>query len=167
MKKKILIPLLVLAMLVCAFAISALATDGGETTNVAFEIAKKSISLKDNVYVNFKVSLPTDADESTLRLLVWEGTPADVNYTKETAGAATLSPAGKETATGYYVFQYTDVSAREMGKTLYARAYYETETETVYTSPFVIAWLNISTIWKPRKTQKKRTMMKQPWQMKI
>ncbi|MBE6610540.1 MAG: hypothetical protein E7634_07715 [Ruminococcaceae bacterium] len=117
MKKKILIFSLVFAVLSCLMLLTVFAADSNtETQN--FEIAAKSLSLKDNVRLNFKISLPESADASTLRLLVWKGMPADTNYTKDTAGATTLTYAGKESSTGYYVFQYSELSAKEMGVTL-------------------------------------------------
>jgi len=120
-------------MLTSLMFITVFASDG--ESNTEFKIATKSLSLKDNVCVNFKVSLPDGADAKTLRLLVWEGLPADTNYTKDTAGAITLTYEGKEAGTGYYVFQYSELSAKEMGVQLYARAYYEANGETVYTKP--------------------------------
>ena len=60
MKKKFLILSLVLAMLTSLMFITVFASDG--ESNTEFKIATKSLSLKDNVCVNFKVSLPDGAE---------------------------------------------------------------------------------------------------------
>ncbi|MBQ8402877.1 MAG: leucine-rich repeat domain-containing protein [Clostridia bacterium] len=135
MKKKILIALLVVAVCVCAFAFGVTASDAPSLT-----VAKASLSLEEAVYVNFKVSFEGIAEENAknIKLLVWEGAEEGVDYTKatkDTAGAVTLSVAATQTIDNvvYECFQYTGVAAKEMGKTLYARAYYEVdETNVIY-----------------------------------
>ena len=154
MKKKFLILSLILALLASLMFITVFATDGESNSNTEFKIATKSLSLKDNVRVNFKVSLPDGADAKTLRLLVWEGLPADTNYTKDTAGAITLTYEGKEASTGYYVFQYSELSAKEMGVQLYARAYYEANGETVYTAPIRYSIAEYIYNMKPKANEK-------------
>ena len=147
MKKKFLFSLLIVAVMIVSLTVGVLAADAS-TTDGTFVIAARSISLKDAVRVNFKVTVPNDADISTLRLLVWEGKPSDTDYDKATTfsdvdengdpvdrNAVVLSAYTQEANTGYYVFQYAGVAAKEMGKTLYARAYYEKNGETVYTAP--------------------------------
>ena len=147
MKKKFLISLLIVAVMIVSLTVGVLATDASATDGT-FAIEARSISLKDAVRVNFKVTVPNGADISTLRLLVWEGKPSDTDYDKATTfsdvdengepvnrNAVVLSAYTQEANTGYYVFQYAGIAAKEMGKTLYARAYYEDGGETVYTDP--------------------------------
>ena len=135
MKKRLLCALCLVVLLVCSLTLGVFAADAAESTsNDALQIVAKSLSLKDSVRVNFKVSVADGIPAAEVKLLVWEGTPADTNYTTESAGAVILSTSGTD-ANGYQVFQYCDVAAKEMGKVLYARAYYENGDQTVYSAP--------------------------------
>ncbi len=133
MKKKILISLLVALLLVCAVAVGVFATD---STTTEFAISKAQLNFGVDLRFKFKVqtgTLPEGAGE--VKLLVWEGAADGVDYTqatKDTAGYTELTnPIIDEK--GLLVFTYDGITAAEMGKTLYLRAYYNDGTEDVYT----------------------------------
>lgn len=126
--------LLLSVALIFTLPITAFAGSAEAATTNDIQIVAKSLSLKDNVRVNFKVSVSEGITKDNVRLLVWEGAAADTHYTKDTPGATLLTPGGVD-KNGYLVFQYCDVSAKEMGKSLYARAYIEMEGEILYSAP--------------------------------
>ena len=142
MKKKILVSLLAFVMLACMLTLGALAA--GEAGS-DFKIAAGSVSLKDGVRPNFKVVIPKGIDPTDVKLLVWEGETTDTNFdvnTKMKDDNGNKIPAvvvdrnfKDDEKEDRYVFQYTGISAKEMGKTIYARAYYEAEGKIVYTAP--------------------------------
>ncbi len=133
MKKRFLTLMLAAFLVVCALITVAFA----QTNASSLDIGYASLSLEEDVRVNFKVSFGSSVNSGEIKLLVWEGTPADTEYTVDTAGAAVLSPVDTQTIGGteYKVFQYKDVAAKEMGKTLYARAYWHSVGGTVYSEP--------------------------------
>ncbi|MBQ7291214.1 MAG: hypothetical protein IJW76_05810, partial [Clostridia bacterium] len=133
MKKKSLIAIVLVMLLV--LSIFAFATETTETTST-LKIAAQTLSLEEDVRVNFYVSFSEDITPSEIKLLVWEGATENTDYTKatkDTAGAVTLSVADTREIDGteYKLFQYCDLAAKEMGKTLYARAYYEVDANTI------------------------------------
>ncbi|MBQ7347979.1 MAG: hypothetical protein IJW55_08480 [Clostridia bacterium] len=142
MKKKLLFVLLAVAVLIAAFAIGVFAT--AETASPTLSIKKASLSLEEDVRVNFKVAFEglNETEAANVKLLVWKGADEGVDYTQatvDTAGAAVLSVAEAQTIDGvvYQCFQYKDIAAKEMGKTLYARAYYVADAENVIYSDTV------------------------------
>ena len=138
MKKKVLISLLVVAVLACTFAVSIFATTDSTTTE--FKISQASLTLGTDLRINFKVSIPSDVNASTVKLLVWEGdvASADKNYTADTKTVGNESPT-ELTSTSkdgeLYVFTFSGINATEMGKYVYVRAYYQTSSEAapIYT----------------------------------
>ena len=130
MKKGILTVLVMLLMLAALVTIGSVAADGDE--GAPFEIAAKSISTKENLVLNFKVSVPEGADLSTLSLLLWESVPED-GFTAESETAVSLALAGRESESGYYVFCYDGIEDKELGREVYVRACYRDGEETVYT----------------------------------
>ena len=135
MKKKILISLLVVLLLVCAVAVGVFA-DGSAGAEETFRVYKANLTLGVDLRFNIKVqtgALPEGASE--VKLLVWEGAQDGVDYTQattETAGYTELTnPITDEN--GLLVFTYNGITAAEMGKTLYLRAYYNDGTQDVYT----------------------------------
>jgi hypothetical protein len=130
MKKKILVSLLAAMLLVCVFTVGVIALN--ETEPPEFRIAKAQLELNADLRLRFKVSGAPDGAE--VKLLVWEGTADGVDYTK-----ADKTTEGFTEITDYtenedlLVFVYDGIKASEMGKTMYIRAYYETEGEAVYT----------------------------------
>ena len=129
MKKKILISLLAVLLLVCVVAVGVFVT--GSTTE-EFKVTSPYLTLGEDLRFNFKVS---GAPEGvTVKLLVWEGASEDVDYTKAdltTSGYTEIE--STTTKNGLPVFTYRGITAAEMGKTLYLRAYYNDGTQDVYT----------------------------------
>ena len=135
MKKKILISLLVVLLLVCAVAVGVFA-DGSAGAEETFRVYKANLTLGVDLRFNIKVqtgALPEGASE--VKLLVWEGAQDGVDYTQattETEGYTELTnPITDEN--GLLVFTYNGITAAEMGKTIYLRAYYNDGTQDVYT----------------------------------
>ena len=133
MKKRILTVVIVTLLVIGALVTVAFA----QTSATALDIGYASLSLEEDVRVNFKVSYGSAVAPDEIKLLVWEGTPADTDYTVSTLGATVLSPVDEQVIGGvtFKVFQYKDVAAKEMGKTLYARAYWQNGGATVYSEP--------------------------------
>ena len=135
MKKKILISLLAVLLLVCAVAVGVFA-DGSAGAEETFRVYKADLTLGTDLRFNIKVqtgALPEGAGE--VKLLVWEGAVDGVDYTQattETAGYTELT-APIENEEGLLVFTYSGINAKEIGKTLYLRAYYKCNGETIYT----------------------------------
>ncbi|MBQ7291628.1 MAG: hypothetical protein IJW76_07895 [Clostridia bacterium] len=135
MKKKILISLLVVLLLVCAVAVGVFA-DGSAGAEETFRVYKADLTLGTDLRFNIKVqtgALPEGAGD--IKLLVWEGAVDGVDYTQattETAGYTELT-APIENEEGLLVFTYSGINAKEIGKTLYLRAYYKCNGETIYT----------------------------------
>ena len=131
MKKKILISLLVVLLLVCAVAVGVFATD---STATEFAISKAQLNFGVDLRFKFKVSVPADVT-ADVKLLVWEGAQDGVDYTqakRDTEGYTELTnPITDEN--GLLVFTYNGITAAEMGKTIYLRAYYNDGTQDVYT----------------------------------
>ena len=133
MKKKILTIIIAMILVVGGLITVAFAQANANDLDIGYA----SLSLEEDVRVNFKVSFGSSIVPDEIKLLVWEGTPADAEYSTSTEGATVLSPVDEQVIGGmtYKVFQYKDVAAKEMGKTLYARAYWQNGGLTVYSEP--------------------------------
>ena len=114
-KSKLLWLALILALVMSVSAITAFAA--GEPT---LTVKTTSLELENAVYMNFKVQSKNISDTSSVKLLVWESYPG--KYTKGTEDAE-LSVMKTEAGTGYLVFQYTDLAAKDMTKFVYVCAY--------------------------------------------
>ena len=109
------------------FAASAFATVPAPSLSVK----TLNLSVENAVYMVFKVANEGVATED-MRLLVWEDVPNA--YTKGTEDAC-LTSTEVEGGTGYTVFRYTDLAAKDMTKTVYACAYASVNGTDVYSAP--------------------------------
>lgn len=130
-KRKLLFVAAIVVVVIIISVITVFATaDNTDTPTLA--IAANSLELKNAVFMNFKVSSENISDTSSIKLLVWEEHP--VEYSKDTAPIA-LSAIRTEDDTGYLVFQYNDLSAKDMTKFVYVCAYANVDGEGVYSKP--------------------------------
>lgn len=119
----------VFTVLLCCISIF---TVGAEDGAPALAIKANTLDLKNAVYMNFKVSCENVSQTEDVRLLVWEEYPG--TYDKATADAS-LSAIRTETNTGYLVFQYDDLSAKEMTEFVYVCAYVNEDGVDIYSNP--------------------------------
>ena len=132
MKKhlKLLLVLLVLALTVAAIAITVGATESSEEP--ALYVKSFSVSLENAVFMNFKVQSTGIDDPGSITLLLWESVPEEY---KKGSEDVELSSEGTETASGYEVFKYTNLAAKDMTKCVYACAYANVDGEEIYSAP--------------------------------
>ena len=135
-KMKILAVALTVLLLVSAGTAIVFAVDGesgGETPAVgSLKIQNFSLSLENNVFMNFKVSSENVTNVSDIKILAWNEAPAE--YKKGTE-ALCLDSMGTEGGTGYEFFQYTDLAAKDMTKTVYVCAYLNADGVEIYSNP--------------------------------
>lgn len=129
-KRNLLFIVFTVVAIICISAITVFATTSDSAP--ALSIARNTLELKNAVFMNFKVSSENIDDTSAIKLLVWEEPPTE--YTKDTA-VSTLSSIRTESDTGYIVFQYDDLAAKDMTKIIYACAYAEIDGEEIYSKP--------------------------------
>ncbi len=91
-----------------------------------------SLSLENAVYMNFKVQSTNVSDSSQIKLLTWETAPAV--YEKGTENLC-LSSKGTEAGSGYELFQYDNLAAKDMTKMVYACAYLNEGGVETYSAP--------------------------------
>lgn len=127
MKKKFLIMLMTMLLLISICAITAHATDAAAPT---LKIEGASLSLKNAVYINFKVGAE-NMTATDSKLLVWDSVPTEY---KKDAEAVCLDCLGIN-SDGYAVFQYDNLTAKDMTKTVYACAYAVVDGVEYYSEP--------------------------------
>ena len=127
---KLILVLLVLALTVTALAITVGAS--GTDTEPALSIKNLSISLENAIFMNFKVASTGINDPNTIELLLWKNVPEE--YKKGSEDTA-LSTEGTETESGYEVFKYTDLAAKNMTEYVYVCAYASIDGKDVYSAP--------------------------------
>ena len=129
MKRKLLMLTLALACLLCLFAIQAAAT-GNDTP--ALSINYTNLSFKDSVYIKYAVAAENVTPED-VRLLVF--TEPQDDYTDESK-ATVLMPKYLDTVNGaeHIIFDYTNLSAKQMTDVVYARAMVTVGEETYYSN---------------------------------
>lgn len=130
-KKALLFTVCIAVLVVLALSITVFAT-ANENSEPTLKIAKNSLELQNAVFMNFKVESSNIDNTSDICLLVWESAPAE--YSKDTA-SATLSSLHTEEDTGYIVFQYDDLAAKDMTKQIYVCAYANVDGTDVYSKP--------------------------------
>ena len=132
MKKylKLIIVLLALALTVTALAISVSASDS--QADPALKIKNLSVSLENAIFMNFKVESTGIDTPEAIELLLWKDVPTE--YKKGSEDVA-LSSSGSEDGTGYEVFKYTDIAAKNMTDFVYVCAYASVDGEEIYSSP--------------------------------
>lgn len=132
MKKRFLSFVLAVVFLFSAFPIVASATTAStEEVNASLTITSFSLSLENAVYMNFKVASENIEDTSKIQLLVWENAPELYKKGTESVCVAisTLDSNGRRS------FQYTNLAAKDMTKTIYVCAYANIDGVEVYSSP--------------------------------
>lgn len=125
--KKILPLLATIAIVIITLTVGVFA---GEAPTLA--ISRNSLELKNAVFMNFKVSSENIEDISAIELLVWN--EPQTEYAKGTE-ISSLSSIRTEEDTGYHVFQYNDISAKEMTDTIYVCAYANINEQDIYSKP--------------------------------
>ncbi|MBQ7623725.1 MAG: hypothetical protein IJS65_00430, partial [Clostridia bacterium] len=93
------------------------------------EIKAYNLIIEDNVYISYAV-LFENAEGCETGLLIWTAPRSSYVY-----GSAdyTLSPAG--TAGGYTVFEFRDITAKQMTDVFYAAAYVQKDGNYCYSAP--------------------------------
>jgi len=130
-RKLLLSILTVIMFLVCIFTITSSAATEDDTIPT-LNIPINTLELKNTVYMNFKVESTNIDDTSNILLLAWDSLPTE--YTKETA-EYTLTAIRTESDTGRIVFQYDNLSAKDMTKFIYVCAYANVNGEDIYSKP--------------------------------
>ena len=140
MKKKSILSLFLALAMMFSLTVGVVATEAeGDTTieeTTAFDFKEVSVSMKDNLRMNYKLTLPEGVDPKNVTLYVWKGAVDGVDYTNikkdeqsETRTAVSYTGADGDLS----VFQYADITAKDIGTVLYARACYNDGTQDVYT----------------------------------
>ena len=140
MKKKSILSLFLALAMMFSLTVGVVATEAeGDTTieeTIDFDFKKVSVSMKDNLRMNYKLTLPEGVDPKDVTLYVWKGAVDGVDYTNikkdeqsETRTAVSYTGADGDLS----VFQYADITAKDIGTILYARACYNDGTQDVYT----------------------------------
>ena len=121
-------------LVMCIFTVTVSATS--EVPSIS--IVKNTLELDSAVFMNFKVKSTNIENPDDIKLLVWENYPGE--FTISTADAI-LTSMNTEDGTGYHVFQYNNLAAKDMTKFVYARAYVEVDGTEIYsnTAKFSIA----------------------------
>ncbi len=133
MKKRIFVLLLSLILVLCFVTITVLATEENETVPT-LKIETFNLSLQDAIYINCKVSSENISDVKNIKVLVWESLPEA--YTMENNPAYTLETLGTDQETGYEVFRYTNLKAKDLTKVVYFCACYEgNDGSIIYSAP--------------------------------
>lgn len=85
MKKKSILSLLLALAMMLSLTVGVVATEAeGDTTieeTIDFDFKKVSISMKDNLRMNYKLTLPEGVDPKNVTLYVWKGAVDGVDYT--------------------------------------------------------------------------------------
>lgn len=140
MKKKSILSLFLALAMMFSLTVGVVATEAeGDTTieeTIDFDFKKVSVSMKDNLRMNYKLTLPEGVDPKNVTLYVWKGAVDGVDYTNikkdeqpDTRTAVSYTGADGDLS----VFQYADITAKDIGTILYARACYNDGTQDVYT----------------------------------
>lgn len=140
MKKKSILSLFLALAMMLSLTVGVVATESeGDTTieeTIDFDFKKVSVSMKDNLRMNYKLTLPEGVDPKNVTLYVWKGAVDGVDYTNikkdeqpDTRTAVSYTGADGDLS----VFQYADITAKDIGTILYARACYNDGTQDVYT----------------------------------
>lgn len=140
MKKKSILSLFLALAMMLSLTVGVVATEAeGDTTieeTIDFDFKKVSVSMKDNLRMNYKLTLPEGVDPKNVTLYVWKGAVDGVDYTNikkdeqsETRTAVSCTGADGDLS----VFQYADITAKDIGTILYARACYKKDGVDVYT----------------------------------
>ena len=127
--KKLLFTAVVLTVLACALMTAAFATEA--VAEPSLRIQSFNLALENATYMNFKVSAENVTDPTSIKLLAWESAPE--KYEKGTEDLC-LNVSYIEESTGYAVFRYDDLDAKEMTKMVYVCAYVEQNGEETYSA---------------------------------
>lgn len=109
-----------IVLAICALTLTTLAED----TDPTLSIDKFNLTFEDNVYIKYAVKLDGDDElaKGDFGMLYW--TSEQDSYTKGTESSSSKT-VGYQIIDGqkYYIFEYTDLSAKQMTDVIYARAY--------------------------------------------
>ena len=132
MKRKILIAVVAAITVIASLLAITVISASADTPAPTLSIKSNTLELKNAVFMNFKVLAENVEDTSDVSLLVWHEAPE--KYEKGTENAV-LSSIRTEDDTGYLVFQYNDLAAKDMTKIIYVCAYVEADGEGYYSNP--------------------------------
>ncbi len=129
MKKKLLILAVAILCLSCFFVISMSATEESTPT---LEVTYTNLSFKDTVYIKYAVAAENVTPED-VRMYVFTEPQSDY---KDTSKATVLLPQYLDEIEGeeYIIFDYTNLSAKQMTDVVYAYAAVEVDGTTYYSN---------------------------------
>ena len=116
------------ALLLAALSVTQV---GAADAEPVLDIGYCNLSFRDRVCIKYAVSSVHTAETDVIKLLVW--TEPSEDYTLGTQ-AAVLESVGSQTISGkeHLVFDYTELSAKQMTDVIYARACLEKNGEVYY-----------------------------------
>lgn len=129
MKKKLLVLLVTLtAMAILIFSLALFVGAEGQTPTMSIDY--NNLSLRDTVCLKYAVSLE-NAKGATL--LIWETPQSEYIYGTQDAE---LESVGTQTINGktYHIYDYTELSAKQMADEVYARAYVRVSGKDYYSN---------------------------------
>lgn len=130
-KLKILCGIFVIVLIIGTITVAAFATTT-EEQSAELSIESFSLSLENAVYMNFNVKSQNVSTPANIKILAWDAPPAA--YEKGTEDVC-LSSTGTDEITGYEVFQYDELAAKDMTKMIYICAYINQNGIETYSSP--------------------------------
>lgn len=129
MKKKLLVLLVTLtAMAILIFSLALFVGAEGQTPTMSIDY--NNLSLRDTVCLKYAVALE-NAKGATL--LIWETPQSEYIYGTQDAE---LESVGTQTINGktYHIYDYTELSAKQMADEVYARAYVRVSGKDYYSN---------------------------------
>lgn len=127
-KTKLLSSLMGLVLVLCTLLTFAVAPASAEG-EPALSLYGATLSLKDNIYINYYVDVE-NADPANVKVLFWTAVPESGEYTVENADS--VAENYYKINNGYYVYQYTALTAKQIADSIYARAYVDNNGTPVY-----------------------------------
>ena len=129
-KTKILLFAVTLILIIGALTMAVFAANTASESSL--KIKSFNLSLENAVYMNFKVSAENVSDVNDINILAWKSAPEA--YVKGTEDLC-LDVAYIEESTGYAVFHYDDLAAKQMTEMVYVCAYVAEGDGGVYSAP--------------------------------
>lgn len=121
-KRLNLIITLFLTAIICFLIPAGLNNNAVADNTVELSIAGQNLSLKDNIHIKYAVSTQGVSDNDTLNLLIWKDAQEDYIKGTEDSSLITTDKVEKDDKT-LKVFEYKNLSAKQMTDKVYARAY--------------------------------------------
>ena len=126
MKKKIILTLLAVVLMASVFSAFSIGVSA-ESATPEMSVAYCNISFKDSVYIKYAVK----SNVSNVKILVW--TSPESEYTVGTHDSEITEFYTEEiNGVSYLIFDYTELSAKQMADVVYARAYAQVDGVDYY-----------------------------------